>query len=147
MEYFGLWPRYTEAMKLLDMGAFNRLVAEHPPKTAAFVAGDTGAVSILSWRPRWIEMAVNTTGCGRLILNHFYYEGWTAYRKKDGDPVPLTYSKPDGFMELSVPPGNYAVIIQLPLDAAERQGIWITLASLGALAGLMIWRWAAVPAA
>jgi hypothetical protein len=135
------WPRYSPAAKFGDMAAFDRLIAEHPPKTAVFSQPKAGSATIVNWQPRSIELSVHTAGGGEMILNHFYYDGWTAYEKTGHVAIPLTPSHPDGLMELSVPPGNYAMVVQLPLEWTERTGFWITILSLSLVAGLAVWRW------
>lgn len=135
-DYSSFRARFTR-VDTSDMQTFNRFIAEHPPQTAGFTGG-AGSASILNWRPRRVEVAVNTPGGGPLVLNQFYYDGWTAYRKDNGSPISVGPSKPYGLIELSAPPGNYTAIASLPLDTAERQGLWVSLASLAALAGWAI---------
>ena len=75
-----------------------------------------------------------------MILNHFFSDGWIAYEKNGHTPIPLTGSRRDDLMEFTVPPGDYTVIVELPTDFAERAGLWITLLTLGSIAGLGFWR-------
>jgi hypothetical protein len=138
MEYYILWPIEAPAYRLAAPADFDRFVSVHPPKTAAFTGSASGQVQVGSdWRPRHFELSVRAPAAGHIIVNHFYYQGWTAVRKDTGTPIPLTHTS-DGLMDLTVPQGDYTLAIDLPRDLPERAGAYISLFSIFFCGGLAL---------
>jgi hypothetical protein len=138
MEPLSFWPRRANAIELKEVPVFEQFISENPPKAVAFTTNGSGDATIASWRPREIELNVRCLVAGQVVLNHFYYEGWRALRKDTGSMLPLTPSQPNGFIKIAVPQGDYSVLVQLPLDQAEKRGRVIGLLCLIACAGLTI---------
>jgi hypothetical protein len=141
MEPLPFWPKPARANELRELPAFKRFISENPPKAVAFAADGSGDLMITSWHPRQIELKVRCLVAGHIILNHFYYSGWRALREDTEGTIFLEASQPNGFMELTAPPGRYSVLIRLPADQAEQQGRLIGLFSLFACAGLVVWEY------
>jgi uncharacterized membrane protein YfhO len=136
MEATPFWPKPARASDLRDVSAFDRFIAENPPKAVTFTAGAAGDATIATWHPRAIELTVHCSQAGQIILNHFYYEGWRASRGDTKDAIALTASQPDGFIDLTVPTGSYNLLIEYPPDGAEKAGRVIGLLSLAVCIGL-----------
>lgn len=139
MEYYILWPIEAPAVQLAAPADFDRFVLAHPPKTAAFTGNGSGLVQVRNdWRPRHFELSVRSPAPGHIIVNHFYYQGWTAVQKETGAAIPLTHT-PEGLMDLAVPQGDYTVAIDLPRDLPERAGAYISLFSIFFCGALALW--------
>ncbi len=133
MEFLSMWPRPADVNALQEFSAFDRFVANHPPKTAQLEAFSTGQSSgtagVESWQPRRVVLKIDAPRDSQLTLNHFYYAGWQG--RIEGVPGILAASpSPDGLIQLDVPKGAYNLIIELPRDRAERAGTVISLISL-----------------
>ncbi len=139
MEYYILWPIEAPAIQLMATEDFDRFLSVHPPRTAAFVGNGPGQVQVMNdWRPRHFELSVRSPAPGHIIMNHFYYQGWTAVQKETGAAIPLTHT-PEGLMDLAVPQGEYTVAIALPRDLPERAGAYISLFSVFFCGALALW--------
>lgn len=85
------------------------------------------------WRPRRIELAVEAPEPTTLTLHHFAYPGWQA-SDGEGKSLPVTHSE-EGLLQISLPKGQYRLILRLQPQTAEQVG-----KDISALA-LLLWIW------
>jgi hypothetical protein len=138
-EYYAFWPKPARVRDLEEIPELEKFIAANPPKQAHLTGEAAAGIAMVeSWRPRRVLLKVDTPAAGHLILNHFYMEGWRA--RIEGSPMDLTLSpsRPDGLIVVDVPAGVFNLIVDLPLDRAERTGKIISLASLGILAVMLL---------
>jgi hypothetical protein len=144
IDYSTMWPRPGNLAALSDFTAFDRFVATHPPKTADLRARSTGktagAVEVVNWRPRRVELKVDAPYNLQLTLNHFYYAGWQGRIGAAAMVLPARPSA-DGLIQFEVPQGSYTMVVELPKDPAERIGMGISLFSLALLGAATMWGW------
>jgi hypothetical protein len=112
---------------------------------AQFSAGSSvsqrlGNVQVIRWQPPHIELAVKTDIAARIKLHQYYYPGWVA--RLDGGTTRLEVrpSRPDGLLEVQVPPGTHRVRIEREALLEERAGQILSGVSLAMLAGSVLWR-------
>jgi len=133
-----MWPRPGNLAALENFAEFHRFVAMHPPKTAQLKAPSmeqtSGLAEVESWRSRRIVLKIEASLDSQLTLNHFYYAGWQVRTGSAGTVMNASRS-PDGLIQLEVPRGDYDLIVELPMDRAERAGRLIALLAL-ALVGV-----------
>ena len=114
--------------------AMKRLTAR--PDKARLVEG-RGSVQVLRWQPPHIELVVKAETALQVGLLQLYYPGWVA--RLDGGTARLEVrpSRPDGLLEVQVPPGAHRVLIKRESLPEERTGeavSGVSLALLGVLA-------------
>jgi len=95
-----------------------------------FVAAGRGQGVVNIVHPRLIELHATCDSNCTLQIGQFYYPAWRAKLTRDGTEIPLRAASPGGLMEISLPPGESAVEIELPHGWSEQIGPWISLASL-----------------
>ncbi|MGB6430566.1 MAG: 6-pyruvoyl-tetrahydropterin synthase-related protein [Candidatus Acidiferrales bacterium] len=119
------------------------LLGGHAAKSAFFPAGSAdqigGAAAVLDWKPRKVLLDVSAPEAGPLTLRHFYYIGWSAHVASTGESIPIGPSKPDGFLQVTVPQGNHEIVVELPTQPTEKAGRLISLASLAGLALIAVY--------
>jgi hypothetical protein len=103
----------------------------------AVVEGSGHAV-VSSTRPRLIELQAKCESDCTLQISQFYYPAWRARLLAGAAEIPLSPASPGGLMEVSLPPGEYAVELELPRGWSERIGLWLSLLSLGTVVFLTI---------
>lgn len=91
------------------------------------------AAEVLLYQPDRVLVRHNGPG-GYLVLTDAYYPGWNAY--VDGVPAPI-YRGDVYFRAVAVPPGTHLVDFRFE-PARVGQGAAISLATLGAVAGLLL---------
>ncbi|MDT7602207.1 MAG: hypothetical protein QOF61_204 [Acidobacteriota bacterium] len=99
----------------------------------AFTEGD-GAATFEHWRPREIDLRVETQGGARLTVAQFYYEGWAA--RLDGAPHALEVAQTEGLLSVAVPAGAHTLTLRLLPGAAETAG---RITSAVSLVVLLLW--------
>ena len=133
------WPKPARVTELEAVPVFEKFLTDHPPKQIYLTGSAFGGTAIVeSWKPRKVLLKVNTSAPGQLILNHFYMEGWRARPEGVEENLPLTPSQPDGLIAVSLPAGAFNLVVDLPADRSEIAGSFISLASLGILAALLL---------
>jgi len=109
-------------------------LAVEPPddeKVHVSVTAGSGDAQVVSIQPRRMELqAACKTDC-TLEVGQFYYPAWHAKLLISGAEIPLRPSSPEGLMNLSLPPGDHRVELELPRGWSERAGVWLSIASLG----------------
>jgi hypothetical protein len=103
----------------------------------AVIAGQGRSTADLPTARRIDLNAACESGC-TIQIGQFYYPAWRARIAKTGAPIPLRAGVPGGLMQLSLPPGNHSVVVELPLDWSEKAGPWVSLASLFLVAFLAL---------
>jgi len=112
-----------------------------PPDDAKIhvvVVEGSGHAVVSSTRPRRIELQARCENDCRLQIGQFYYPAWRARLLPGAAEIPLSPASPGGLMEVSLPPGQHAVELELPRDWSERTGVWLSVLSLAAIVLLMI---------
>ena len=139
----GMWPRWTRAKEVSEFPAFPAYVAAHTPRSAQLVGAlsgkPVGSVTIESWAPRRAVLNLDEPEPGSLTVNHFYYPGWIGRIEGSGELVPVGPSRPDGFLQMDVPKGNYRLVLDLEREWPERLGIYLSLCSLLLTAAIVTW--------
>lgn len=87
-----------------------------------------GEFTIEQWQPREIRLRVVSEQGVSFNVGQFYYPGWTAY--VDGREHPLAPSRPDGLLQLALPPGAHELQLRLEKTAPETSGELISAASV-----------------
>ncbi len=144
LEPFDMMPRPASERIPKEAVDFDAFVAAHPPKAARVEAPSTnhatGTAVVESWQPRRVQFAIHSSQDSQLTVNNFYYEGWQG--RISGMKSPLTVRpSPEGFLQLTIPQGNYELILDLPKDRAERAGDMVSLVSVVLLAILIGRAW------
>jgi uncharacterized membrane protein YfhO len=80
-------------------------------------------------------LQVETGTDARLTLAHFFYPGWRGRVEETGQSIAVRASQPEGFIQMDVPPGRYALSLELMPQYPERWGGILSLVSLALLAG------------
>lgn len=97
-----------------------------------------GVVTLISWRPRRIELRMHLRRPTTLIVRQFYFPNWRA-RVVGGDSFNVAPNPANGLITLSLPAGNYQTSLVLEPSVQERLG-YITsgvgLLMLGVLYGI-----------
>jgi hypothetical protein len=130
-EDYSFWPRTSPAPEIYE--TLDRYLVEHPAKSARLDPGGSAAVE--SWRARHVVLQVETGTDARLTLAHFFYPGWRGRVEETGQSIAVRASQPEGFIQMDVPPGRYALSLELMPQYPERWGVILSLVSLALLAG------------
>jgi hypothetical protein len=105
-----------------------------------FLVEGVGFVNVLRWQPPTIELAVKAETALQMGLLQLYYPGWVARLYDGSKRLEVRPSRPDGLLEVKVPPGTHRVLIDRESLPEERAGQMISGASLAGLAGFVLWR-------
>ena len=92
--------------------------------------GASGTAKTLLWEARRIELVADSSAGGPVIVNQFYYPGWTASVDDANSPVNVKAAMPEGLLEVEVPPGHHRVCMEIPISVSERVGQWISVLAL-----------------
>jgi hypothetical protein len=95
-----------------------------------FVSAGRGEVKLNMVRPQLIELHATCDSDCTLQIGQFYYPAWRARLTPGGTEIPLRAASPGGLMEISLPPGENGVVVELPRGWSEQIGPWISLVSL-----------------
>jgi len=129
-EEYPYWPQTAAVPEIYD--TLGRFLTEHPAKSTRLVPG--GSATVESWRARHVVLQVEAGTDGRLTLAHFFYPGWRGSIEQTGQSIAVNASRPEGFIQMEVPPGRYTLSLELAPQPAERWGVILSLVSLGLLA-------------
>ncbi|MFZ4569472.1 MAG: hypothetical protein ACOYND_10585, partial [Bacteroidota bacterium] len=89
-----------------EMVAFSK---KHP---RVRVTRGSGAVSVLSWKPRALKFRVTASTPVELEVKQFNYPGWTAFGLVQSSAIPVKTSS-SGLIAIGLEPGNRVVEIRL----------------------------------
>ena len=138
-----MWPKPGNNSALSDISSFDLLVASHPPKAVSlepFRRQSSGTATLVSWRPRRVVLRIDALRSSVLRVNHFYYPGWRAHLEKTKQSI-AAYPSPEGLIRVDIPQGTYELSLELPLDDAERAGIFLSLLSCLLICVGAVWAW------
>jgi hypothetical protein len=110
-----------------------------PPRGAVHFTQGPAQIHITRWQPPHIELAVTTGVETRINLRQYFYPGWVA--RLDGSPTRLQArpSRPDGLLQIQVPPGTHRVLIAREDLPEERAGQVISGISLALFVFIVHW--------
>ena len=94
---------------------------------ARFLNGE-GTCQTITWKARHIEIQTSSESGGDVMLNQFYYPSWTAallgpYAAR---PLKIDTALPEGLLKVEVPAGSQRIRFDIPVNAPERAGAWIS---------------------
>jgi 6-pyruvoyl-tetrahydropterin synthase related domain len=128
-ELFALSPAAVQALESLGRN----------PRRGAIVEG-SGVFNVTKWQPGNIAVDVESPTGVTLVLNQFYYPGWTARTDGNGIALPLEPSKPEGLISIALPGGTHQLQVTLETTPIERAGQVVSLISLCIAAMLAVRR-------
>lgn len=98
----------------------------------------SGTFKVKKWQAGTIAVDVDSPAGVTLILNQFYYPGWTA--RIDGGEAALTLdpSEPEGLIRIVVPGGTHQLRVTLETTRIERAGQVTSLVALCIAAVLVV---------
>jgi uncharacterized membrane protein len=91
-----------------------------------FLMGD-GTASAPVWKPRHIEIQTDSETGGWIMVSQFYYPAWRARLASGGRSLVTKPEMPEGLVALEVPAGSQRVLLDIPIQSAERAGWWIAV--------------------
>lgn len=83
---------------------------------------DKGQVGVVRWEARKIALDVDLSAETRLTVRQFHYPDWRATIVGSGADVPVGPSNPAGLLELTAPPGQYSLELELTRSWQELAG-------------------------
>jgi 6-pyruvoyl-tetrahydropterin synthase related domain len=101
--------------------------------------GVDGTSAVQVWKARQIEFHSNSPDGGWVMINQFYYPGWTALLAGTTQRLESKAAMPEGLLEVEVPPGNQEVRVEIPVGPVEKAGRWISIMSV-LLYGILVWQ-------
>ena len=107
-------------------------------KIHVVVVEGLGRAAVRATRPRLIELQARCESDCTLQIGQFYYPAWRAMLLPAAAEIPLRPASPGGLMEVSLPPGEHEVELELPRGWSERIGGWLSVVSLGVVVFLAI---------
>jgi len=102
-------------------------------------AGVDGTTQVRRWKARHLEFQADSATGGWVVVKQFYYPEWTAATVDTTRPLALKATKPEGLIEIEVPPGHQEIRVDIPVSFVERLGRWVTAFSFFLL-GILPWR-------
>lgn len=101
------------------------------------------AVSFKRLKSAEYQLQVNASAPGVLVIPVFYFDGWTL--TANGQSLPVSYNQPQGYIQATVPAGNYSMTLKFENSLPRAAGIALTFLALLLLAGLAVYRWRRKP--
>jgi hypothetical protein len=128
----------VEAMRTMADPEFDpdrTVVLEAPPEVAGLEGGDGGAEVLAIADPNRVEVKVEATSGGWLLLSDLWFPGWSA--SIDGAPAD-SYPADGAFRAVWVPPGSSTVVWQYR-PTSFHVGLLATTGGLVILIGGVFW--------
>lgn len=94
------------------------------------VTAGRGKAEVNIVHPRLIELYATCESDCTLQIGQFYYPAWRARLMQGGSEITLRAATPGGLMEISLPPGENNIVVELPRGWSEQIGPWVSLVSL-----------------
>lgn len=135
---FRLTSGTRERLELLVDPSFDprhEVLLEADPGPMGGVGRPVGSVRVKSYAPEEVQLEVEGSQGGMLVLSDTYYPGWRAF--VDGEERPI-FQANHVFRAVPVQAGTREVIFRYEPDSF-RNGLWLSVLSLAVL-GLMGWR-------
>ena len=98
-------------------------------KVHVTVERGTGVAAVISVLPRSIQLDARCETNCILQVGQFYYPAWKV-RTVPTAQVAMYPGSPGGLMNLSLPAGEYRLVLEVPHSLSERLGAGLSLASL-----------------
>ena len=98
-------------------------------KVHVTVERGSGVATVTAVMPRSIQIDARCEADCTLQVGQFYYPAWRV-RALPAASVELYPDSAGGLMELSVPAGEFHLVLDLPPGMSERLGAWLSLACL-----------------
>jgi uncharacterized membrane protein YfhO len=144
LEPFDMMPQAASERVPKDTAEFDRFVEAHPPKAVRIEAPSghetTSTAFVESWQPRRVQFEIHSSQESQLTINHFYYQGWQG-RVAGAKGTLIASPSPEGFIQLTIPQGDYELVLELPRDRAERVGSLVSLLCVVMIAELIGRAW------
>ena len=102
------------------------------------VTQGSAKIRVTRWQPSHIELAVKTDIDAPIKLHQYFYPGWVARLDNGSKRLEVRPSRPDGLLEVRVPPGMHRVRIEREALPEERAGQIISIASLVLLGAVLL---------
>jgi hypothetical protein len=106
------------------------------PSGRAEVMQGRGSATVVRWQSSHRELAVAADGPVTIRVRTFYFPGWTSYL--DGRPAAVRIESGSGALLAQVPPGRHRLELAFEDTPVRKVGKAVSLASLPALAGLLL---------
>ncbi len=111
--------------------------AGRPPQILApDTLPDDASVEMVSHRSEADTLLINTPQEFVATLRALYWPGWAVYL--DGQTVPFKITPDTGLIQTTIPAGQHTLTLRLESTPLRTAGLWLTLLSLVALAGIFI---------
>ena len=133
--------RSTQSFQFLDeMDSAREIYMQVDPRQALLVQPPddekvhvtvergSGVAAVTSVLPRSIQIEARCETDCALRVGQFYYPAWRV--RAVPAKVELYAGLPGGLMELSLPAGEYHLVLEVPHSLSERLGAWLSLACL-----------------
>jgi hypothetical protein len=99
-------------------------------KLNVVVTSGKGKAEVNMPHSRRIELQATCESDCTLQIGQFYYPAWRATLALSGTGIPLRAASPGGMMEISLPPGENKIVVELPRGRFEQIGPAVSLVSL-----------------
>lgn len=96
------------------------------------IAGREGVVSVTQWTPEAVIFQTASVSGFDVLIRQFYFPNWEVTADNEEQPLDIRPGK-DGLIEISVPPGQHTVKLELVKGPAETLGQWLSLITIAAL--------------
>ena len=93
-------------------------------------------------KPRKLEFDVSMPRDGDVSFRQFYFPGWEATlvsKVRDRTALPVHAAEPYGQLSVSLPKGEYVLVLRLTMLPAEKIGMALSIAGLLILLGVGLW--------
>ena len=134
--------RSTESFQFLDeMDSAREIYMQVDPRQALLVKPPedervhvtlergSGSASVTSVLARSIEIEARCETACIVQVGQFYFPAWRV-RTAPATKVDVYAGSPGGLMELSLPAGQYHLVLEVPHTLSERLGAWLSLTCL-----------------
>lgn len=149
------WERESQALGTTATGDFLPTTVEVMPSVAKTMVASYGAegpvdkinhatvpddadVAVLSHGPTHDDVHVATPRPFILRLFTFHFPGWRAY--VDGKEVEIEIGRPEGFITVPVPAGEYTVSVRFEDTPSRKLGWLVSACSIAALMAVLVVR-------
>ena len=100
-----------------------------------------GLVTILTWKPRIIQLHVSLHSASLVMVRQYYFPNWHA--TVDGVEIQVVPSRRNGLLQLTIPKGDYTVDLTMTRFAQETLGMLLSLLGILVLIGRKFLPWVA----
>ncbi|MBN9388879.1 MAG: hypothetical protein J0I20_12565 [Chloroflexi bacterium] len=119
--YLPIWARSLDTLDKDPYRAY--IVRDGQPQT--------DGVNLTRLKSAEYNLDVNATAPGTLIIPIFYFDGWTL--TQNGQNIPVSYNQPQGYIQATVPAGNYSLTLSFENNVPRTVGDASTFLALALL--------------